>query len=177
MSGRRQRDPTARASFKEDVVPTPEWVVHDMLDHFAPSGVILDPCRGDGVFHKNLPQGSPWCEVSDGVDFFAYNEPVDWIIGNPPYSITRSWFRHSFKIATNVLYILPLRHMFSAYGQLVEVGEYGGIKEVRLYGTGSRLGFPMGNAVGAVHIQRDYRGPTSWTDQQQTQDTLFGGVA
>ena len=30
-----------------DRVYTPEWVARDMLEHFRPSGRILEPCRGD----------------------------------------------------------------------------------------------------------------------------------
>ena len=155
-----------RISRDKDVVYTPDWVVVDMLAHFQPSGVVLDPCRGMGAFHKRLPDGSPWCEITEGVDFFEWTDHVDWVIGNPPYSISRAWMRHSFTVADNLLYLLPVRHMYSAYGLLREVAEFGGICAIRLYGTGTRVGFPMGNAVGAVHIQRDYDGPTYWTDDR-----------
>jgi hypothetical protein len=39
--------------------------------------------------------------------------------------------------------------------------------EIRLYGTGGTLGFPMGNAVGAIHCQRGYSGPTQWSYAQR----------
>lgn len=144
-----------------DVVYTPEWVAEDMVSHFNPTGVVLDPCRGRGAFHDLLPEGSPWCEISEGRDFFDWHEPVDWVISNPPYSLTRKWFRHSYEIADNLVYLIPLRNLFSGYGFVRELCEYGGIVEIRLYGTGGRLGFPMGNAVGAVHARRDYRGETT----------------
>lgn len=140
-----------------DVVYTPDWVVKDMIDHFRPAGRILDPCRGKGAFTDHLP-GADWCEITDGRDFFDWIEPVDWVIGNPPYSLTRPWFKHSYSIAANLLYLVPLRNVFSGYGFLREIAEYGGPKAIRVYGTGGRLGFPMGNAVGALHVQRDYRG-------------------
>lgn len=143
-----------------DIVYTPDWVAKDMLDHFQPSGVILDPCRGKGAFHDLLPEGSPWCEITDDRDFFAWGDRVDWVIGNPPYSMTRAWFRHSYTIADNLLYLIPLRNLFSGYGFVREVYEFGGIAGMRVYGTGGRLGFPMGNAIGAMHVQRGYDGPT-----------------
>lgn len=138
-----------------DVVYTPDWVVTDMLAHFKPDGVILDPCRGAGAFTDQLPAGSPWCEIADGRDFFEWTAPVDWVIGNPPYSLTRKWFQHSYTIADHLLYLVPLRNVFSGYGFVREIAEFGGIAEIRVYGTGGRLGFPMGNAVGAMHITRD----------------------
>lgn len=147
----------------EDVVYTPAWCAEDMMTHFAPSGVMLDPCRGKGAFHRLMPKWSPWCEVTCGRDFFDFHDHVDWVIGNPPYSLTRIWFRHSYNIADNLLYLVPHRNIFSAYGFLKEIHEYGGFREIRQYGTGSRLGFPMGNAVGAFHIQKGYHGPTQFT--------------
>lgn len=155
-----------------DVVYTPGWVVDDMIAHFNPTGTVLDPCRGKGAFHDRLPEGSPWCEITDGRDFFDWHEPVDWIIGNPPFSKSSAWFRHSFDLAEHVLYVLPLRHMFSAYGRLTDLLEWGGVQEIRLYGGGARIGFPMGNVVGAVHMTRGYAGPTSWTDQKKESSCL-----
>lgn len=146
-----------------DHVYTPAWVVADMIEHFAPSGVVLDPCRGKGAFTDALPVGSPWCEIDDGRDFFSWTERVDWVIGNPPYSMTRPWFRHSYDIADHLLYLVPLRNVFSGYGFIREVFEFGGIRAIRVYGTGGRLGFPMGNAVGAFHVERGYSGSCVWS--------------
>lgn len=150
-------------SKRGDVVYTPDWAAADIVDHFQPQGIVLDPCRGAGAFWNLLPLNSPWCEITDGRDFFDWQTPVDWVIGNPPYSITRKWFRHSYTIADQLLYLVPLRNIFSGYGFVREIHEYGGIREIRTYGTGGRLGFPMGNAVGVLHIQRGYRGATQMT--------------
>lgn len=163
---RRTVGPEGRAMNKQkqgDVVYTPEWVVDDMLAHFKPKGVVLDPCRGKGAFWNRLPPDSPWCEITDGRDFFDFEQRVDWTIGNPPYSLTRKWFRHSYRIADHLLYLVPLRNVFSGYGFVREINEFGGIREIRVYGTGGRLGFPMGNAVGAFHIVRGYRKFQLWS--------------
>ena len=145
-----------------DRVFTPEWVVLDMLEHFRPTGSILEPCRGRGAFTDHLPDAA-WCEIDEGRDFFQWSEPVDWVVGNPPYSMTRQWFRHSYTLARHLLYLVPLRNVFSGYGFIKEIHGFGGIREIRTYGTGGRLGFPMGNAVGAFHIERAYSGPMQFT--------------
>lgn len=142
-----------------DVVYTPEWCVRDMLAHFEPSGLLLDPCRGKGAFTDQLP-AAEWCEITQGRDFFDWHKPVDWVLGNPPYSMTREWFRHSYAIADHLLYLVPLRNIFSGYGFVREIYAYGAIAEMRIYGTGGKLGFPMGNAVGALHIVRGHIGHT-----------------
>lgn len=146
-----------------DIVYTPSWVVTDMVAYFQPQGRLLDPCRGAGAFTDQLPSGTAWCEISDGRDFFEWRDRVDWVIGNPPYSLTRKWFQHSYKIADNLLYLVPLRNVFSGYGFTKEIDRFGGIVAIRIYGTGGRLGFPMGNAIGAFHIQRGYAGDTTFS--------------
>ena len=162
---RGERGPGHRthARGKSDVVITPDWAAKDILNHFAPSGVVLDPCRGPGAFHRLLPEGSPWCEISEGVDFFEWTTPVDWVVGNPPYSLTRPWFKHSYGVADHLLYLVPCRNIFSGYGFVREIYGFGGFREIRFYGTGGRLGFPMGNAVAAFHVERQWRGPTTFT--------------
>lgn len=160
---------------ERDVVYTPDWAARDMVDHFQPTGRILDPCKGRGAF-LNLMPDADWCEITDGRDFFTWTQPVDWVIGNPPYSITREWFRHSYRIAANLCYLVPLRNIFSGYGFVREIQAYGGFREIRTYGTGGRLGFPMGNAVGAIHVQRGYHGPMAWSDQE-SEDGLISLAA
>lgn len=64
-----------------DVVYTPDWAAKDMVDFFRPSGRILEPCKGGGVFLKYLPPETEWCEIAEGVDFFAWSKPVDWCCG------------------------------------------------------------------------------------------------
>ena len=153
-------------ALRGDVVYTPAWVALDMVEHFQPSGRVLDPCRGAGAFTDVLP-GAEWCEITDGRDFFDWSETVDWVVGNPPYSLTRKWFRHSYTVAEHLLYLVPLRNVFSGYGFIREIQEFGGIKEIRVYGTGGSIGFPMGNAVGAFHIERGWSGPQIWSEPER----------
>lgn len=147
---------------KGDRVFTPDWVAKDMTEHFKPSGKVLEPFKGGGVFLKYLPDAD-WCEIEEGVDFFDNNSKYDWIISNPPYSKTRDCFRHSYKVADNIVYLVPLRNIFSGHGFVKEIFEYGGIAEIRVYGTGGSLGFPMGNCVGAIYCKKGYDGQTTWT--------------
>ena len=114
------------------------------------------------MFMEFLPDAD-WCEITEGRDFFDWSEKVDWVVGNPPYSKTRRWFNHSFTVADQLLYLVPLRNIFSGFGFIREIRSFGGFREIRLYGTGGSIGFPMGNAVGAFHIERGFRGPMLWS--------------
>lgn len=140
-----------------DVIYTPQWAAEDMIKYFRPQGRILDPCKGKGVFSNILD--CDWCEITEGKDFFDWNEKVDWIISNPPYSMIRKFVLHSFDVADNVVYLIPGWKAFNAYGLVRASNEYGGIKEIRWYGTGAKLNFPMGNGIGAVYWKKDYKGP------------------
>lgn len=146
-----------------DKVYTPSWAAFDLVAHFKPTGVILEPCKGQGAIHRFLPHDALWCELDEGRDFFDHKTPVDWIISNPPYDQTRPFMRHAFSIAQNVVFLVPARNVFSGYGTVREMHGWGGMAELRWYGTGAKLGFPMGNAIAAIHWKRDHKGDTRQT--------------
>jgi hypothetical protein len=139
-----------------DVVMTPEWIARDVVQHFQPEGRVLDPCKGDGAFLKEMP-GAEWCEIREGRDFYKWEKPMDWIVSNPPYNILREWMRHSMTLAENIVYLIPVTKVFNSFSGMQELYEWGGPVEVLVYGTGRVIGFPLGFAVGAVHFRRGYR--------------------
>lgn len=147
-----------------DYVLTPEWCAKDMIEYFSPSGQILDPCRGlNKVFYNNLPIDSNWCEIQEGKDFFEYNEKVDWIIGNPPYSIFNKWMQHSFEISDNIVYLVPTFKIFNALGLCRMYKENGWIKHIRFYDTGKEIEWSRSRPIVAVHFKKGYIGDTSWS--------------
>lgn len=147
---------------KGDRVWTPDWVVQDMVQHFKPTGTILEPFKGAGAFLRCLPAAA-WCEIDEGRDFFKFCTQVDWVMTNPPFSIMRDCWRHAARIAEHIVFLVPLRNFFAADGFMREIFAYGGMPECRIYGTGGKLGFPMGNCIGAIHTQRGYGGDMRWS--------------
>lgn len=145
-----------------DVHYTPVWVVQRILANFMPDGRILDPCAGGGAFSQRIP-GCKALEIACGQDFFAWTEPVDWIIGNPPYSVFAAWMRHSMRVAENIVYLLPLNKPFLSQSLVRDIFAWGGISEIQLLGGGSAMGFPLGFAMGAFHFRRGHKGLTRWT--------------
>lgn len=156
---RAHQSPDQKAS--GDRVFTPDWAARDMVSHFAPTGRVLEPCRGDGAIYRHLPDGSEWCEIDEGRDFFSFDGRVDWVISNPPYSQTRPFMSKAFSIARNVVFLVPARNIFSGYGTVRLCAGWGALKEIRFYGTGAKLGFPMGNAIAAFHWQEGWTGDTA----------------
>lgn len=165
-SGNYQYDLLGRQPLKKDVVFTPEYIAKEIIQRFKPKGKILDPCRGEGAFYNNLPEPKDWCELTDGRDFYEYNEKVDWIISNPPYTKFSNWLLHSLKIAENIVYLLPVQKPFYAYSTLQELYAWGGIKEIWVIGTGRMLNFPFGVAVSAIYFKQGWRGATKITFRQ-----------
>jgi hypothetical protein len=145
-----------------DRVFTPDWATEDIVRHFQPKGRILEPFKGDGAFLRYMPDAD-WCEIDEGRDFFKWTERVDWIVTNPPYSLMRDCWLHAARVSDNVVFLVPIRNFFSSNSFLSAVSVYGGLREIRVYGTGTRLGFPMGNVIGAIHCQRGYLGDMRWT--------------
>ncbi len=147
---------------KGDRVWTPEYVAKDLVDWFKPTGKILEPCYGQGNIYNCLPANSLWCEIDKGVDFYDFKTEVDWIITNPPYSHFSKFIKHGLQVSDNSVWLLPTWKIFSGFGLLKKIREHGGICHIRHYGTGTKLGWsPLANAIGAIHIKRNYVGDIS----------------
>ena len=73
-----------------DDIYTPKDMAKSIVEYINPTGIVLEPCRGDGSFtsifdEKNIPY--EWCEIKDGVDFFDMKySNANWLITNPPFS-------------------------------------------------------------------------------------------
>ena len=91
-------------------------------------------------------------------NFFDYTKKVDWIISNPPYSIFWEFLQHSFEIADNVSFLLPINKVFQRQIIMDYINKWGGIKSIIVFGSGTLLGFPFGFSVANFHFQKGYKG-------------------
>jgi hypothetical protein len=143
----------------KDIVYTPDWVAKDMVEFFKPSGRILEPCKGDGVFLKYLP-GAEWCEIGEGKDFFEWDTPVDWVVGNPPFKQFDKFLSHSFAISDNIVYLIPADKPFNSLRRAKMVAEKGKVAHMRFYVDGPHMGMPeIHRPMAAFHFEKDYTGP------------------
>lgn len=140
-----------------DEVQTPAVLARLLVRHFRPKGRILEPCCGEGRILRCLPHGAQWCEIKLGRDFFAWREPVDWILTNPPWSQIRPFLRHAMIVADNVVFLLTINHLWTK-ARLSDIRAAGfGIREIFLVEMPRE--FPQsGFQLGAVHLQRRWRG-------------------
>ena len=144
-----------------DKVYTPENIAKLIINKFNISGKVLDPFKGQGAFYNNYPETvkKDWCEIDEGKDFFEYKEHVDWIVSNPPYSIYDEVMNHSFEIADNIVYLVPLNKIVSSLGRVKKIQEFGGVPYIYIIGA-SHCGFPFGFPCCAIHVKRCYTGET-----------------
>ena len=148
------------APFISDVVYTQRLVSKQIIDFLKPTGKILDPCKGDGAFFDFMPVGSEYCELQEGSDFLFFDKKIDWIIGNPPYSIFEEFLYHSFNLADNVSFLVPTNKVFQRQIIMNRISKFGGIKSIIIYGSGTLIGFPFGFSVGNFCFEKNYKGKT-----------------
>ena len=147
---------------ESDNIITPDWTAKDMVQWYKPTGSVLDPSAGDGVFLRYLPNAD-WCEIKNGRDFFHWTKPVDWVFGNPPYSIFRPWLKHSYKIAENIVYLIPSFLIFNPLSCLRMMRDNGMLKHIRVYDVGKKIEWSRSRQIYAIHLNRGYMGDTSWS--------------
>ena len=106
-----------------DDISTPLEISKMIINMFDLYGIILDPFKGDGSFYNQYPKhvSKDWCEIKENRDFFKYDKKVDWIISNPPYSILDEVLEHSFEIADNIVYLVPLSKIVSSMGRIRKI--------------------------------------------------------
>lgn len=142
-----------------DVVFTPEPLAKLICAMLPIAGKVLEPCKGEGAFLKYLPEGTDWCEIVDGRNFFDYDKQVDWIVTNPPYSDFNRFLDHAFRLADNIVLLVPVAKMFKSMGTLKKVFAYGGFVSIHVL-PASRAGFPFGFPCGVYYLKRGYVGDT-----------------
>jgi hypothetical protein len=86
-----------------DLIMTPPELATAIVDHFRPSGIVLDPCRGQGAFFNALG-------LSDGVTEVRWCELNEDRDTNPPWSKLRAFLNHAMTISDNVVYLATMTH-------------------------------------------------------------------
>jgi hypothetical protein len=155
-----------------DVVQTPVSLARALVAHFEPSGIVLEPCKGEGNILRFLPKGSPWCELSKGRDFFDWTKKVDWVFTNPPWSKIRPFLQHSLSIADDVVFLVTVNHLWTkARLRIIEDAGFG-IQQIVLVDTPKS--FPSsGFQLGAIHLTRGWQVSTAITRLDYPQPSGF----
>ncbi len=109
-----------------------------------------------GAFLKYLPEGTDWCEIEKGRNFFEFRKKVDWIVTNPPFSKLTAFLIHSMKYADNIVFLINTPALFTTK-RIREIRYNGfGIKEI-LFVKHPETFVQTGRQPGAVHLVRGYK--------------------
>lgn len=100
-----------------DNVNTPDDLALAIVEHFAPTGTVCDPCEGGGAFvrafaeyHRRNPDrltAYDGFDIQTGSNFLTI-EPVrrwDWIITNEPWSLFLAFLRQGMQTAGNIVFL------------------------------------------------------------------------
>ena len=149
---------------EKDMVMTPVYLAKEIIEHFNPIGKILDPCRGTGAFYDNFnTDDKDWCELAENKDFLTYNQKVDWIITNPPWSKMREFLEHGMKISKNIVYLTTINHYTTKRRIRDMISAKFSLKEIYCVPT-PKKDFPqLGFQLAAVYTQRNYKGDTKFS--------------
>lgn len=70
---KKQKKPRLCKQGKNDVIFTPDELALAIVQHFQPSGRLLEPCRGQGAFCRAFERSGlktyDICEITEGIDF------------------------------------------------------------------------------------------------------------
>ena len=141
--------------------PIAQLLISKITPHILPCETLYDPFRGNGAFYNNFPKPNvkEWSEIKDGKDFFDREDyyKVGWIISNPPYSKFDQVMKHSYEIAENICYLVPLSKIVASMKRVREIKKYGGIVKMWIL-PASKCGFPFGFPACFVWIKKYYSG-------------------
>ncbi len=82
------------------IQPQPRTRMNYSMNHFLPSGRIVEPGAGNGAFMRALPKGADSFEIRKGRDFLKAEGRWDWAVGNPPFSQFRAFLRRPCRSQT-----------------------------------------------------------------------------
>jgi len=95
----------------KDVFYTPRAVAitHIRSIEALPGERWYDPFAGKKIYYNNFPTDNKVCgDITDGQDFFEFNEPVDIICTNPPYSNMDAVIKKTIELKPRVFSYLLL---------------------------------------------------------------------
>ena len=140
-----------------DRIYTPSFLAKLIIDHFKPTGKILEPCRGKGAFSE-LMVGCDWCEIDEGRDFLKVDEHWDWIVTNPPWSKFRLFLNKSMQVADNIVFLCLVNALFMRARQRDMIKNKFGIVEIFCVPVPEKPWPQVGFLLGGCFLKRNYKG-------------------
>lgn len=89
--------------------------------------IWLDPFKNSGNYYNQYPnENKKWCEILEKKDFFNFNEKVDIICSNPPYSILGKVLEKSIELKPRIIqYLIGMGNLTTKRIEMMEDAGYG----------------------------------------------------
>lgn len=115
-------------STPNDIFYTPEDLAIFLIEQLdiKDNETLCDPFKGKGAFYNNFPKNNEkyWFEIKEGKDFFSNKKYYDWIISNPPFSMTTKILEFTCLYSKiGFAYLLPTYQI--SYSRLKNIEKYG----------------------------------------------------
>ena len=77
----------------------------NMIDEKYKNDIWLDPFKNTGSYYNNFPETcqKKWTEILEDKDFFLFNEKVDVICSNPPFSMITPVLKKCIELQPSVI--------------------------------------------------------------------------
>lgn len=101
---------------KTDFYPTPAWCFENLEVDWSKFKTAHEPCAGDGRIFNFLKQNNintTYSEINEGKDFFDWNDNVDLIFTNPPFTLAQEFVEHSLAKANTVIMLMRINFLGS----------------------------------------------------------------
>lgn len=96
-----------------DVILTPPKLAINHIEYVKPltrkTYIWYDPFKNTGCYYNNYPveeKYKKWSEILLNKDFFEFNEKVDVIVTNPPFSIINKIFEKFWQLKPKIISLL-----------------------------------------------------------------------
>ena len=99
----------------------------DMIDVYDDE-IWYDPFKNNGSYYNQFPTKCKkvWSEILDGKDFFKFNDRVDVICSNPPFSICDEVFKKSVELNPRVIsYLIGHQNLTPRRLEFMNNNDYG----------------------------------------------------
>jgi len=98
----------------------------DMIDIIS-TEIWYDPFKNSGNYYNQFPtENKLYSEILEGKDFFDFNEKVDVICSNPPYSCLDNIIKKSIELQPRVInYLLGINNLTAKRIEVFNKAGYG----------------------------------------------------
>lgn len=111
-----------------DVFITPPKLAKSHIDmiEYNSTDIWYDPFKNTGNYYNQFPNDNKkWTEILDNKDFFAFDEKVDIICSNPPYSIIDDILKKSVELKPHTIsYLIGINNLTAKRIEFMENNNY-----------------------------------------------------